>query len=739
MSYSRFLALPVATLILVASPLGTGGAQDLAAGSTAPRPADRLTIEELYSLPRIIGTAPTSVVWSPDSTRVAFLWNDEGTNFRDVWVADVAGGEARRVTRFPRPVLTEAGTDVDAIRSNQRAELDGGVSSVSWFPDGEHLLVTFRGQLHRAAEGNEPEALGHSGRQAGFAPGGRFLSFLAEGDVWLVPLVDGQLGQAARLTRFAGEGTGVARHVWSPDGQRVAVMVRDSSMVATVAIPDYLGEATTVRDVRRPFPGGEPGRLRLSVVDADSGTTQAMTLGDDDRDPIFSLAWSADSKRLLVDKSDLYAKDRRLLSIDAGTGDATLLYREQEPENVMAFWSAAWAPDGGVYFTSDRDDFYHLYHLAEAGAEPVPVTQGGWSVERFQVTDDGLFIVTNGEHPAERHIYRVPDAGDQPQRLSTRAGTHAPTYSPDGRWAAVLFSSDATPPDLFLNRLDAPGEVRVTSSPLDEFGDYDWVSPDYITFRSHVDGVELHGRLMLPPDFDPDREYPAIIGSIYSNTLRNQWGGRNAHPVWGVDQYLLQQGYVVLNINIRGSWGHGRAFRRKMRLDYGGIDTEDIYSGVQYLESLGYVDMERVGLWGSSYGGLMTAMSLFKRPGVFAAGVAGAPATNVWHALTGEMMVMGRPQDQPEAYADSSAFTHAAGLEDPLMIIHGMRDRIVLFKDSLQLMENLMLLGKADLLELVALPNSPHGWDARELYQTRYAFKKLVDHFDRHLDPGRGR
>ena len=186
---------------------------------------------------------------------------------------------------------------------------------------------------------------------------------------------------------------------------------------------------------------------------------------------------------------------------------------------------------------------------------------------------------------------------------------------------------------------------------------------------------------------------------------------------------------------MRGSGGRGRDHRRGIRLDYGGMDIEDLESGVRFLRTLGYVDMQRVGLWGSSYGGLMTAMSLFKRPGVFAAGVAGAPATNVWHALTGEMMVMGRPQDQPEAYATSSAFTHAAGLQDPLMIIHGMRDRIVLFKDSLQLLENLMLLGKAHLLELVVLPNSPHGWDTRELYQTRYAFKRLVSHFDRYLKP----
>ena len=197
---------------------------------------------------------------------------------------------------------------------------------------------------------------------------------------------------------------------------------------------------------------------------------------------------------------------------------------------------------------------------------------------------------------------------------------------------------------------------------------------------------------------------------------------------------FLQEGYILLNVDIHGSSGHGRAFRRALRQDFGGIDVEDLHSGVEFLRTLGFVDMDRIGIWGSSYGGLMTAMSLFKKPGVYKAGVAGAPATNVWHATTGEMRVMMRPQDFPALYKDASPFTHAAGLQDHLMIIHGMRDTIVLFKDSLTLVQRLILLGKD--VDLVALPDAPHGWDTEGLPQTRYAFKKLVGHFDRYL--GRG-
>jgi dipeptidyl-peptidase-4 len=684
-----------------------------------------------------------------------FLWNDEGRNFRDVWMldVDVRDGVPQRITRMPRPEAPTADPrdPVAAAEAEVAVQRDRGVSSVLWHPDGRSILMTFHGDLWLVAPGGEPRRLTETDvaeTQAAYSPDGRVLAFLREGDLWLMA-ADGSSSTTVRRTTLASPGIALASYEWSPDGLKIAVLETDERDVTVRGIPDYLSEETRLVDVRRAYPGEEAGRQRVGVVDAtltpqSGGEIEWIELdggpaGGGVPDMLLSYRWSPDGRRLAIDTSDLIAKDRRIFLADMERdvpAPARVLVREQEPLNeTFYYWRIEWSVDSRLlYFLSDRDVDYHVWAVAPSDGIPVPVplTGGAWAVASMHPVEGGLIVVGNRGNAEERHLFLATDVGGDVVRLSQRSGTHTPTVSPDGRHAAVAFSSDGTPPELLLTSLGPDrGERVVTSSPVPEFSDYDWVVPEYVTFESHVDGTTLYGRLTLPPDFDPTERYPAILGSVYTDAVRNQWGGRTAHPTWGLDQYLAQEGYILLNVDMRGSWGRGRDHRRGIRLDYGGMDIEDLESGVRFLETLGYVHMDRVGIWGSSYGGLVTAMSLFRKPGVYAAGVAGAPATSVWHALTGQMAVMLGPDDSPAEYADSSPFMHAHGLEDPLMIIHGMRDRVVLFKDTVTLVQRLLLLGKD--VDLVALPDSGHAWDNESLVQTRFAFKKLVDFFDRHL------
>jgi dipeptidyl-peptidase-4 len=689
----------------------------------------RLTIDRLYTLPWVIGSAPKAFAWSADSRRLAFLWNDEGTNFYDVWLADTQTGKPVRVTHMPRPQAPlNPGMDIEKLQQAAKAETDAGVSYVTWSSN-QDLLFLFKGQLYEVRPGAEPKLFSALTNITAVkaAPTGGKIAYAAGGNLFI---------GTENLTHITKPQTSVEEFYWSNDGQRIAYIESDESQMPVRGIPDYLGDETVLRSVKRPFPGEPSERRRLGIVTARANSdVQWAELGTDPLDLIFGVAWSPDSKTLLVDKSDLYIKDRRLLLVNPENGKASLLLREADPKNVTDEWWADWSPGGnGVYFTSDRENFYHLYYIPRSGGEPKLVTVGDWAVFSAAVSKsaNALFFTSNEGRPEERHLYKLPLAGGQPQMMTPLAGTHTDTISPDGAIAADYFSNDLTPPDLYFQKLGANEAARqVTHSPLPEFTRYNWVAAQYVTFPSTADGVTLHGRLTLPPNFDKSKKYPAILGSVYSNTVHNQWGGRVAHPTWGLDQYLAQQGYVLLNVDIRGSLGYGKAFRQRLALDYGGIDVEDLYSGVKFLEKQGYVDMTRVGMWGSSYGGLLTTTSLFTKPGVYKAGVAGAPATSLFHALTGEMRTMMAPQDHQTEYAKASAFLKSGGLQDHLMLIHGMRDEVVLFKDSVTLEQRLILQGKD--ARLVVLPNAPHSWDTGPTAQTRYAYRQLIDFFDRYL------
>lgn len=726
------LRLPASLLALLLMLAGAGASAD------APTP---LSLERLYRLPWITGTAPTEPHWAADSRRVAFLWNDDGSNFRDVWIADVAGTAPRRLAAMPRPAMTPtAGDDVAQLARAARAETDPGVTSLAWAPDGRHVVFGFHDRLYRVLDGGsaEPLTAEHGGGGAPTpAPRGAQLAYLGSGGLWVIDPA-AAAPTPRQVVTPAAKDVEVEAFWWSADGQRLAFIETDSRRITERGLPDYLADETRLVTIRRAFPGEPAEARRIGIVELNGGPVRWLDLGPDLEDQIFAVAWSPDGRSLLVDKSDLYIKDRRIVIVDAASLATRTLVHEAEPANVTAEWWADWAPDGrGVYFVSDRDNDYHLYRVALDDGRVSAVTAGDWAIFSATVSAaaGALIVIANPARPEDRQVLRVPLAGGSPTRLGQEHGHHEPVVSPDGRWLADVYSNDVTPPELYLSAAVPGGSIRaLTHSPLAEFSSHRWVAARYVEFPSVEDGTTLHARLTLPPDFDPAKKYPAILGSVYSNTVHNRWGGRIYHPTWALDQYLAQAGYVIMNIDIRGSSGHGKRFRQRLREDYGGIDVEDLYSGVRYLVDHGSVDPRRVGLWGSSYGGLLTTMSLFKKPGVYAAGVAGAPATSLWHAETGEMRTMMAPRDHAERYAAASPFLRSDGLRDPLLIIHGMRDDTVLFKDTLTLTQRLVLQGHD--VELVVLPDAAHGWDTQGLAQTRFAFSKLVEFFRRHLGEG---
>jgi dipeptidyl-peptidase-4 len=716
-------------------------ASSTALGSDAPDANEALGIDALYRIPSLIGTEPGGVAWSGDGEKLAFLWNDNGGTFRDIWLYDRASGEKRQLTRHA--------SGVDAAQEHK------GIAQVRWFgPQAQQLAYVLDGQLHiSSAQGKilTVDAALTGIHQLAVSPDGNRLSFVAGSGadsaadksaagqgLWLLEFGPAQDRQVRLLLDPGHADSSVKSHQWGQDSRHISFELQHKGDMAKREIHYYRAGELQIDTVIRAFPGEPNIRFAVGVLDAQTAKVNILDRQDDSY-PIWNYGLAASGDKLFVNESDPYVKLHRIEMYELASGERETFYQERDPRHLRPDWKAAWAPgDEGLIILTDKDGYLHLYHQKTAAGEAVQLTSGSWEISDFAVAAASrqVYFRANKAQGAEHQLYRVSLQGGEIVRVSgVEAGTHKVVYAPDMRSAASVFSNDKTPPDLYLIDFENLSSERITTSPSAAFHKQRWADVRYIQFDSHIDGTPLLGRLSLPPNFDPAQRYPLIVGSVYSDSVLNQWGGRTSHPTWGLDQHLVAQGYILLNVNVRGSWGQGREHNQGLLHSYGNIDIEDLHSGVLYLIEQGYVDPARVGIWGSSYGGLMTTMSLFKKPGVYAVGIAGAPATNVWHAYPEQSWVMGPATgaDMPGRYEKQSPLYHTEGLQDPLMIIHGNRDEVVLYADTIAVANK--LIAKNQPFELVTLPGAGHGWDAEGNDQRRFAFKQMVEFFNRHLRP----
>ncbi len=716
-----------------------------------------IALDTIYSTPAIWGTSPASPTWSGDGKNLAFLWNDKGERFMDIWLVEAGGTAPLRLTDMksirPDPIPDDKRPDEEKKNAEK---MERGVSQIVWSPDDKNLVFNYIGDLwilDRTNPASKPRRITHTAANEGqpaFSPDGQWLSFQNAGDVWLFHLSRLEMIQLTRLAK--GRDVNVSGYAWAPAGARISFALIDQSKVGDSPIPDYIApDGPTLSRPKRVFPGKEEAQIKYGVVSVPDGVLAWI-----EPEPVeqtgrarFRSRWSPDGKRLLFDGATADQKHRWLLVSDlpdAGASSipaspstlkAKVIFHETDITN---YWGPVllsdWTRDGGsIIFVSDKDGDYHLYRMPALGGDAVRLTQGPWQVTAMEVPEKGdgttVYFSSSMAGPGEVQLYRI-DAlkGGEPVRLTRPAGTHQAILSPDGKRFAAISTNDIQPPDLFIAET-APGASmrRITSSALKAFAEYDWITPRYLTFPSRKDGAILHARLILPPDFKKGTKYPLILGSVYNNTVRNRWTPGNAF-----DLFLAQEhGFIVMNVDIRASTPYGRKFRQATMGDLGGIDLEDLISGVEYLDEQGMIDRERVGIWGWSYGGFLSLMAKFKAPDVFKVGVAGAPVSNWLHDTTWVVPLLGDPKDNAEAYRRTSPITYASDLKGKLLIVHAMGDERVLFQDTAAVVDKLIR-AKKD-VDVVWAPKGGHGYDPSDEGQYN-RYKRIADYFIQHLGSG---
>jgi dipeptidyl-peptidase-4 len=668
---------------------------------------EELTLEKLYPDVPLIGVPPSNVLWSPDENHMAFLWNSESERIKNLYVfSPDSEGNPKQLTSFGK----------DGIAGF----CWGGTDKEIFFIKGTSIFcLNLKDRSFEEIWDSQSRI-----RSLSLSPDANHLSYIQGRNLWIHDL---RSGSSSQLTEFDQEKEGLNRYSWSPDSGHILFYYQSYSGARQVGVPIFGREDVQIRKVPRPFPGDQLNKIKIGVVDVAQGRIGWIPK---EFDQILSCSWSPSGAKILVEESTDFACKRRLFVCDADSMTLAEVFAEESPQFTFSWmWSSEWLDEGRIILTSDRSGFCHLHVLNLENKKIEQLTSGEWEVmDLFPPKEGYIFFIANKTRPENRDLYSVHIENKDIKRAGSRDGVYRPFFSRSGKNIGVLFSDDMTPFDLYF--IQGGEFLQITRSPRPVFKKFSWVETQYLDIPGGRDGLEIRVKMMFPPDFDPHEKYPAIIGSVYSNTVLNQWGGRDSHPTWGLDQYLVQkEKYILMNVDIRGSLGYGREFRADMLKGYGVVDILDLKAAALYLKSLPYILPGKIGIWGSSYGGLLTLMSLFKNPGLFACGIAGAPATNVFHAFPGQMEVM-KAVDK-ETYQNSSAYFWSQGLEDPVMIIHGILDTTVLFMDSVNLAQKMIREGKD--FEFVILPQSRHGWDLGPSYQTLFAFRKMVDFFAWHL------
>lgn len=719
--------------------------------------ADELSLERLFSSPDLAGASMRQVKVSPDGARVTFLQGKtENKDRYDLWEYNIDDGKTRLLVDSDvlQPVQEELSDEEKARRERQRLAGLSGIIEYDWSQDGQSLLFPLGGDLfvYRLGVATEKAVTQLTDSDdfdtdARFSPKGNFVSFIRNQDIFVVA-VDG--GHARPLT-FDGQGViknGMAEFVaqeemdrdtgywWSPDETQIAFLRVDESPVSVTKRYEINADNIEVIEQRYPYTGEANVTLRLGRIELKTGDTHWIDTGEETDIYIPRVKWLPDSQALAFLRQSRNQQHLEMIQVDLA-GKSTSLFTEQSDTWINLHHDWKFLDDGSFIWASELNGFKHLYHI-KANQPPQAITAGDWVVDEivgFDKDKKRVYFTGTSDSPLEKQLYWQSldtDSPQKPHKITKREGTHQITMADNARVYIDTWSDREHPPQTSLHQADGERITWLNENALDKDHPYspylDAHIPNEFGTLKAEDGQILYYRIIKPADFSADKKYPVFFytyGGPGAQLVSKAWPRRL------FEQYMAQQGYLVFVLDNRGMARRGKKFEDPLYKQMGSVELNDQLVGVDYLKSLDFVDAERTGIFGWSYGGYMALRALTKAPDEFAIGVSVAPVSDFrLYDTHYTERYMSTPQLNAEGYNKTAIYGDTANLKDGrLLLIHGMADDNVLFTNATTVMKKFQDHGI--LFESMVYPGAKHGISGEQAQY--HVYKTIFDFFERKL------
>lgn len=514
-------------------------------------------------------------------------------------------------------------------------------------------------------------------------------------------------GQAVHRFEFGiSKGT-----FWSPKGNFLAFYRKDETMVSDYPLVGISEKPAAANHIKYPMAGMPSHHVKVGVYNTSTKKVVFLSTKGDAEQYYTNLSWSPDEKHLYIAVVNRDQNRMNFNSYNAVSGEfEKTLFSEKSDAYVEPLHPAIFLKNKPNEFLwmSQRDGFMQVFHYNTSGKMLGKRTPGEWDIIDFLgFSADGktAFFSGTGENPTEQHVFGLALSSGKLKQLTTTAGVHHASLSPDGKYFLDNFSSLNTP--RILSILDTKGKiVRELVKAANPLADYKVGSTELLTIKAN-DGTPLHARMIKPADFDPNKKYPVLVyvyGGPHVQLVTNSWlGGASLWMHW-----MANQGYLVFTVDNRGSDHRGLAFEQATFRQLGQVEMQDQLAGVEYLRGLPYVDANRLAVHGWSFGGYMTTSLMLHHPGTFTTGVAGGPVIDwKYYEIMYTERYMDTPEQNPEGYSTTSLLDKVSQLDGSLLLIHGTVDDVVVWQHSLDFVKSCVDNGVQ--IDYFVYPGHPHN------------------------------